>query len=80
MIGTGAAQETVTIDSLVTPAPPSPGANVRLTTPLANAYAAGTPVAATPFYSTVAMLIDTQGPVATWATQATTLRRGGGAG
>ena len=73
VIGTGAAQETVTIDSLVTPAPPSPGANVRLTTALANAYAAGTAVAATPFYSAVAMLIDTQGPVATWATQATTL-------
>ena len=72
VIGTGATSETVTIDALISPAPGT-SPNVRLTTTLANSYPAGTPVAATPFYSTVAMLIDSYGPVATWATQPTTL-------
>ena len=56
------------------PAPPAPAPNVTLKAPLANAYAAGSPVAATSFFSTIAAQIDTQGPVATWATQATTLQ------
>ena len=74
VIGTGAAQETATIDTIVTPAPPAPAANVTLKAPLANAHAAGTAVAGTAFYNTIALLIDSQGPVATWATQATTLQ------
>jgi type 1 glutamine amidotransferase len=74
LIDTGAAQETATIDTIVTPAPPSPAPNVTLKAPLANAHAAGAPVAATSLFNTIATLIDTQGPVATWATQATTLQ------
>jgi type 1 glutamine amidotransferase len=74
VIGTGANQETATIDTIVTPAPPSPGANVTLRAPLANAHAAGTAVAATSFFGTITLQLDTQGPVATWGTQATTLQ------
>ena len=53
---------------------PSPAPNVTLTAPLANAHAAGAAVAGTAFFNTIALLIDTKGPVATWATQATTLQ------
>ena len=74
VIGTGAAQETATIATIVAPAPPSPAPNVTLTAPLANAHAAGTAVAATALFSTVAVQIDSKGPVATWATQVTTLQ------
>ena len=74
MIDTGAAQETATIATIVTPAPASPAPNVTLTAPLANAHAAGVAVAGRRPYSTIALLIDTNGPVATWATQATTLQ------
>ena len=74
LIDTGAAQETATIATIVTPAPPSPAPNVTLTAPLANAHAAGVAVAGTRLYNTIALLIDTNGPVATWATQATTLQ------
>ena len=48
---------------------------MTLTAPLANAQAAGAAVAGTAIYNTIALLIDTKGPVATWGTQATTLRR-----
>jgi type 1 glutamine amidotransferase len=74
LIDTGAAQETATIDTIVTPAPPAPAPNVTLKAPLANAHAAGAPVAATSLFGTITAQIDTQGPVATWATQATTLQ------
>jgi type 1 glutamine amidotransferase len=76
VIGTGAAQETATIDTIVTPAPPAPAPNVTLQAPLANAHGAGAPVAATSFFNTITAQIDTLGPVATWATQATTLQAG----
>src|SRR4051812_30055400 len=39
VIDTGAAQETATIATIVTPAPASPAPNVTLTGPLANAHA-----------------------------------------
>ena len=74
VIDTGANQETATIATIVTPGSASPAPNVTLTAPLANAHAAGAAVAATALYSTIALLIDTKGPVATWATQATTLQ------
>ena len=47
---------------------------MTLTAPLANAHAAAAAVAGTALYNTIALLIDTKGPVATWATQATTLQ------
>ena len=80
MIDTGAAQETATIATIVTPAPAAPAPNVTLTAPLANAHAANAAVAGTALYSTIALLIDTKGPVATWATQATTLQAAPAAG
>ena len=51
----------------MTPAPASPAPNVTLTAPLANAHAASAAVAGTALYNTIALLIDTKGPVATWA-------------
>src|ERR671923_749343 len=80
LIGTGAAQETATIDTIVTPAPPAPAPNVTLKAPLASAHSAGEPVAATSLFNTITAQIDTLGPVATWATQATTLQAGAGPG
>ncbi len=74
LIDTGTGQETATIATIVTPAPAAPAANVTLTAPLANAHAANAAVAGTALYNTVALLIDTKGPVATWGTQATTLQ------
>ena len=74
LIDTGAAQETATIATIVTPAPAAPAPNVTLTAPLANAHAAGAAVAGTALYSTIALLIDTKAPLATWAIQATTLQ------
>ncbi len=74
LIDVGANQETATIETIVTPAPASPAPNVTLTAPLANAHAAGVAVAGTALYNTIALLIDTKGPVATWGTQATTLQ------
>jgi type 1 glutamine amidotransferase len=74
LIDSGAGQETATIATIVTPAPGSPAPNVTLTAPLANAHAAGALVAGTALYNTIALLIDTNGPVATWGTQATTLQ------
>jgi type 1 glutamine amidotransferase len=74
LIDSGAGQETATIATIVTPAPPSPAPNVTLTAPLTNAHAAGALVAGTALYNTIALLIDTKGPVATWGTQATTLQ------
>lgn len=74
LIDTGGVQETATIETIVTPAPASPAPNVTLTAPLANAHASGALVAGTASYSTIALLIDTKGPLATWATQATTLQ------
>src|SRR3954468_2894984 len=68
VIDTGAGQETATIATIVTPAPAAPAPNVTLTAPLANAHAANAAVAATPFYSTIATLIDTKGPLAIWGT------------
>ena len=40
---------------------------MTLTAPLANAHAASAAVAGTSFFNTIALLIDTKGPVATWA-------------
>ncbi|MDA0182236.1 ThuA domain-containing protein [Solirubrobacter phytolaccae] len=80
LIDTGAGQETVTIATIVTPAPPSPAPNVTLTTPLANAHAANAAVAGTAFYSTVAVQIDTKAPGAIWGTQPTTLGAAAAAG
>ena len=40
---------------------------MTLTAPLANAHAANAAVAGTATYSTIALLIDTNGPIATWA-------------
>ncbi|HEX6021427.1 MAG TPA: ThuA domain-containing protein [Solirubrobacter sp.] len=74
LIDTGDAQELATIESIVTPAPPSPQPNVTLTAPLANAHAANAAIVATATYSTIALRIDTRAPIATWATQATTLQ------
>ncbi len=61
VIDTGAAQETATIATIVTPAPASPAPNVTLTAPLANAHAASAAVAGTSFYNTIALQIDTKG-------------------
>ena len=80
VIDTGAAQETATIATIVTPAPASPAPNVTLTAPLANAHAAGAAVQGVATYNTIAVLIDTHGPVATWATQPTTLQAASSAG
>ena len=80
VIDTGAAQETATIATIVTPAPASPAPNVTLTAPLANAHAAGAAVQSVASYNTIAVLIDTHGPVATWATQPTTLQAAASAG
>ncbi len=66
VIGSGAIQETVWIASVVSPNPPSPAPNVNLTTPLVNAYAAGTAVVSTQAYQTIAVRIDTVPPTATW--------------
>ena len=74
LIDTGAGQETATIATIVTPAPAAPAPNVTLTAPLANAHAANAAVAGTALYNTIALLIDTKGPVATWGTAATTLQ------
>src|SRR3954451_22604764 len=74
LIDTGAGQETATIATIVTPAPAAPAPNVTLNAPLANAHAANAAVAATPFYSTIATLIDTNGPVAIWGTSPTTIQ------
>ena len=74
LIDTGAGQETATIATIVTPAPAAPAPNVTLTAPLANAHAANAAVAGTATYNTIALLIDTKGPVATWGTAATTLQ------
>jgi type 1 glutamine amidotransferase len=74
VIDTGAAQETVTIATIVTPAPPSPAPNVTLTTPLAAAHAAGAAVQGIATYLTIGLLLDTNAPIATWAVQATTLQ------
>src|SRR4051812_41424944 len=74
LIDTGAAQETATIASLVTPAPAAPAPNVTLTAPLANAHAANAAVAGTALYNTIALLIDTNSPVAIWGPSPTTLQ------
>ena len=74
LIDTGAGQETATIATIVTPAPAAPAPNVTLTAPLANAHAASAAVAGTALYNTIALLIDTKGPVAMWGTAATTLQ------
>jgi type 1 glutamine amidotransferase len=66
--------ELATIASIPNPAPPSPEPNVTLTAPLASAHAANAPVVGTATYLTIPLLIDTNGPIATWATQATTLQ------
>ena len=80
VIGTGATQETVTIASIPTPAPASPAPNVTLTTPLAQAHAAAEAVQGVATYLTIATLIDTFGPVATWGTSVTTLNAAAAAG
>ena len=70
-IDTGAAQETATIATIVTPAPAAPAANVTLTAPLANAHASGAAVVAqapTPAYRTVTVAIDTKAPVVAYPT------------
>src|SRR3954454_7930854 len=78
LIDTGAGQETATIATIVTPAPAAPAPNVTLTAPLANAHAANAAVVGTQLYNTIAMLIDTKGPVAIWGTSATTLQPNNG--
>jgi type 1 glutamine amidotransferase len=80
VIDTGAGQETATIATIVTPAPPSPAPNVTLTAPLANAHAAAAAVQGIATYLTIALLIDSKGPVATWGTQATTLQAAAASG
>ena len=47
---------------------------MTLTAPLASAHAANAPVVGTATYLTIPLLIDTNGPIATWATQPTTLQ------
>jgi type 1 glutamine amidotransferase len=78
LIDTGAGQETATIATIVTPAPAAPAPNVTLTAPLANAHAANAAVVGTQLYNTIAMLIDTNGPLAIWGTSATTLQPNNG--
>jgi type 1 glutamine amidotransferase len=65
VLDNGAARETVTIASVITPAPASPNPNVTLAAPLANAHAAAAPVFQT--WRTIGVLIDTFAPVATWS-------------
>ena len=60
--------ELATIATIPTPAPASPAPNVTLTAPLATAHAANAPVVGTATYLTIGLLIDTNGPIATWAT------------
>jgi type 1 glutamine amidotransferase len=74
LIDTGGAQELATIATIVTPAPAAPAPNVTLTAPLANAHAANAAVVGTATYLTIPLLIDTNAPIANWATQATTLQ------
>jgi type 1 glutamine amidotransferase len=74
VIDTGAAQETSTIATIITPAPAAPAPNVTLVAPLAHAHAATVAVAGTNFFSTIPLQIDTKAPIATWGTQATTLQ------
>ena len=74
LIDTAAGQETATIATIVAGAPAAPAPNVTLTAPLANAHAANATVAGTATYNTIALLIDSKGPVATWGTAATTLQ------
>lgn len=65
-IGTGADQETVTIESVITPNPASPNPNVNLTTALTKDHAAGTAIVVQPPplpYGTVTVAIDTRPPV-----------------
>ena len=76
VIDTGAGQETATIATIVTPAPASPAPNVTLTAPLANAHAAGAAVRGRRLQHHRGPDRH-QGPVATWATQPTTLQPGG---
>ena len=66
--------ELATIATIVTPAPAAPAPNVTLTAPLAAAHAVNAPVVGTATYLTIPLLIDTNGPIATWATQPTTLQ------
>ncbi len=80
LIDTGAGQETATIATIVTPAPAAPAPNVTLVAPLVGAHAANAVVAGTAFYNTIALLIDTKGPVATWGTAATTLQAAAASG
>ena len=68
VIDTGANQETATIASIITPAPPSPNPNVVLTAPLALAHAAGAAVSATPPFRAIAVPIDTRRPETTFPT------------
>jgi type 1 glutamine amidotransferase len=65
VLDNGDIRETVTIASVVTPAPASPNPNVTLAAPLVNAHAAAAPVFQT--WRTIGVLIDTFPPVATWA-------------
>jgi type 1 glutamine amidotransferase len=74
VIDTGAAQETATIATIVTPAPAAPAPNVTLAAPLASAHAAGVAVQGIATYNTITLQLDTKAPLATWATQATTLQ------
>ena len=53
---------------------------MTLTAPLANAHAANAAVVGTATYLTIALLIDTNAPMATWATQATTLQAAAASG
>src|SRR3954451_22636114 len=80
LIDTGAAQETATIATIVTPAPAAPAPNVTLTAPLANAHAANAAVAATSSatFQTITLQIDTNAPIAIWGTAPTTLQPNNG--
>src|SRR4051794_7798601 len=64
VVDNGAARETVTVASVITPAPASPSPNVTLAAPLASAHAAAAPVLQT--WRTIGVLIDTFAPAAAW--------------
>ena len=72
--------ELATIATISKPAPAAPAPNVTLTAPLATAHAANAAVVGTATYLTIPLLIDTNGPIATWATQATTLQAAAASG
>jgi type 1 glutamine amidotransferase len=78
VIDTGANAETVTIATIITPAPASPNPNVTLTAPLTKAHAANAAIQVTPFYRSINIMIDTRPGTAVWPASVVNNRVGHG--